>query len=972
MFNRTISQIAALFLALPWLAYAQASQPSGGELKQWHRVTLTFAGPETSETASPNPFLDFRFNVTFTHASSKATFTVPGFFAADGKAAETSAAGGNQWRVHFTPNQTGEWHWRVSFRTGKDIAVETNLNAGAAWSPLDGKTGSFVIAASDKSAPDFRARGMLDYAGKRYLRFAGDGSYFLKAGVGSPETLLGYADFDGTARDLSTNNFPVAPNSIIKLPALRDGLHHYEAHLEDWRDGDPTWQGGKGKGLIGGLNYLASQHVNALYFLTMNVNGDGRNVWPWVEAWQRDRFDVSKLDQWEIVFSHMTQLGVMPHFVTQETENDHLLDKGDLGIERKLYYRELIARFAHHPALTWNLGEENVQTARQQKDCAAFINQLDPYKHHIVIHNDHWHAKNLRETFDPLLGFKPLTGTALQDFYWNSVHTHVRHYVAASERAGHPWVVAADELGGANYGTFPDADDATHDAPRRFGLWGTLMAGGAGVEWYFGWQNNSPHSDLSAENWRTRETMYQQTKIALDFFRQIPFHEMQSADEIAVGHGVYAFKTTVQSREKIIALYLPNGNGTRFDLGAEPGLYEIKWFNPRQGGGLLDGSIKRVRGPGFSWTGEPPSEPLQDWAVIVRRIAESAPLTMQFPAREWQRAAPEDLGVNASGLNHALNQWRMATGKDGVDETVIVRRGIVIWSGQQADRAHNIYSATKSFTSTALGLLIADGKLKLNTPAAALDPALKTFYPRATLRHFTTMTSGYNAPGDSRWQEKSADWSATPYTPAAPLFLPGSQFAYWDEAQMMFGRLLTKAAQRDLLELMTERVFAPIGMRVESWGTEGEINGIKIRNGCTGLKVNAWELARFGHLFLNQGNWNGQQLIAKDWIAQATRPQVSAKKPVAKTDRAGIDGRGIYGFNWWTNGIDATGARALPDAPAGAYWAEGLHHNILLVIPEWEMVVVRMGEDRSPLGGHEAALNRFVRRLAQSVSPLAR
>jgi hypothetical protein len=125
MFNRTISQIAALFLALPWLAYAQASQPSGGELKQWHRVTLTFAGPETSETASPNPFLDFRFNVTFTHASSKATFTVPGFFAADGKAAETSAAGGNQWRVHFTPNQTGEWHWRVSFRTGKDIAVET-------------------------------------------------------------------------------------------------------------------------------------------------------------------------------------------------------------------------------------------------------------------------------------------------------------------------------------------------------------------------------------------------------------------------------------------------------------------------------------------------------------------------------------------------------------------------------------------------------------------------------------------------------------------------------------------------------------------------------------------------------------------------------------------------------------------------------------------------------------------------------
>jgi hypothetical protein len=160
---------------------------------------------------------------------------------------------------------------------------------------------------------------------------------------------------------------PPAPNPPIHLPSLKDGLHRYEPHVPDWRPGDPTWKGGKGKGLVGGLNYLASQGVNAVYFLTMNVNGDGRNVWPWTDPAVRDRFDGSKLDQWEIVFSHMTRLGLMLHVVTQETENDHLLDGGDLGPERRLYYRELVARFAHHPAITWNLGEENVQSPAQQR-----------------------------------------------------------------------------------------------------------------------------------------------------------------------------------------------------------------------------------------------------------------------------------------------------------------------------------------------------------------------------------------------------------------------------------------------------------------------------------------------------------------------------------------------------------------------------------------------------------------------------
>jgi CubicO group peptidase (beta-lactamase class C family) len=936
-----------------------------GDLRLWYKVTLTFDGPQATEEGSPNPFTDYRLDVTFTHASSGETRMVPGYFAADGNAAETSAGAGSKWRVHFSPHREGAWRWNVNFRQGKGVAVAEDARAGEPWPALDGKTGEFRIGATSAQQPDFRARGPLEYVGSRYLRFAGDQSYFLKGGVDSPETLLGYADFDGTYRDLSTDNRPKALAGIIPLPALKEGLHRYEPHLRDWKPGDPVWQGSKGKGLIGGLNYLASQGINSAYFLTMNVIGDGRNVWPWIHPWKRDRFDCSKLDQWEIVFSHMTRLGIMLHVVLQETENDNLLDRGELGPERKLYVREMVARFAHHPAITWNLGEENVQTVAQQKAFASFIRRTDPYRHHIVIHNDHWHAKNVRETFDPLLGFRPLTGTALQDFYWNDVYTHVKHFVKASAATGHPWVVTADELGGANFGTFTDADDPSHDMPRRYGLWATLMAGGAGVEWYFGWQNASPHSDLSAEDWRTRENMYRQTRIALDFFHEhLPFDRLQPYEDV-VGHGVYA----LAEPGKLYAIYLPHGGATRFHLGDQPGRYEVKWFDPRNGGPLREGSTTHLRGPGPAWTGEPPSDMYEDWLVLVRRVAETAPQKMQFPVSEWRTAPPEEMGVLPVGLQKTLDLWRTFLGEHGVDRVVIARRGVIIHQGKAAQVANNIYSSTKSFTSTALGLLAAEKGISVDAAAVRYEPLLQQYYPQVTLRHFATMTSGYNALGDSRWGEPSKDWSKEPYVPAPPLFPPGKQFAYWDEAQMMFGRILTRIAGVDLMTYLGERLFQPLGMKPQSWGTEGTVNGITIRNGCTGLQLNALDLARFGHLFLNEGNWNGKQLIPAEWAREATRVQVGHDVPPADTDRR-AEGRGRYGLNWWVNGELPEGGRALPDAPVRAYYAAGLNHNICLVVPEWEMVLVRLGEDGRQLGGHDEVLNAVLRKLAPAVYPL--
>lgn len=234
-----ITTAALILLALNGsLATAEPARVAG-ESKLWHKVTLELTGPATSEKADPSPFRDYRLDVTFRHRASAKKLLVPGYFAADGRAAESSADAGDQWRVHFTPPLAGEWIWTVSFRTGRNVAV--GVEEGRPWAPLDGMTGVLTVSASDKTAPDFRARGTLEYNGTRYLRFAGDGSHFVKAGVGSPETLLGYADFDGTFRDTSTDHRPPAPHGIIPLPALEDGLHRYRPHERDWRAGDPSW-----------------------------------------------------------------------------------------------------------------------------------------------------------------------------------------------------------------------------------------------------------------------------------------------------------------------------------------------------------------------------------------------------------------------------------------------------------------------------------------------------------------------------------------------------------------------------------------------------------------------------------------------------------------------------------------------------------------------------------------------------------
>ena len=583
-----------------------AGDPTGGSTlqispnpQQWHPVEVTWTGPAADESDTPSPFVRYRLDAEFTHVATGQSLTVPGFFAADGDAAHTGATGGDCWRVRFAPPKVGDWTVTPSFTDeGRPV-------------PLPG--GSLTVAPSTAASPDLRHHGTLRPGG-HHLVAAGSGRRWFRIGVGSPETLLGYHDFDGTWLDRAEPKV-APPHGPITLPSLDAGLHRYADHVADWSDGDPTWSGGRGKGLIGGINYLASRGINSMYFVTMNVNGDGRNVWPWTSPWEHTRFDVSKLGQWEIVFSHMQSRGVAMQIVLQETENDHLLDRGDLGPDRRRYLREMVARFAHHPGLVWNLGEENLQTPSQQRAMADFLRGTDPYGHAITIHNDHYDPANLSEMFDPLVGEGVIDGTSIQDFHWNDVHAQTLRYRAASAAAGQPWFVCVDEMGGAMFGLPPDADDPGHHDARTKGLWGNLMAGGAGVSWYFGWQNNSPQSDLSAESWRPREEMWQQSRIARDIFETLVTASMRPADDRTLATNDY-----VLAGDERTLIYLPTGGATRLDLGDRTGPHRIRWVDPRTGETGLQGSTDVAWGPGLIATGDPPNRGRDDWLAVVESV----------------------------------------------------------------------------------------------------------------------------------------------------------------------------------------------------------------------------------------------------------------------------------------------------------------------------------------------------------------
>ena len=479
-----------------------------GEPVAWHPLQISFHGPTTDENGvGPHTFLDYRLNVTFTGPSGS-RYVVPGFYDGDGH----GLGSGNVWSARFSPDEGGLWRWEASFRSGPNVAIDLAPDAGHPIG-FDGATGEVVVFDRDLDAEGFLSKGRLEHVGGHYLKFR-DGGYFLKGGTDSPENFLGYAGFDD-----------VQDNGGIGI------IHRYEPHVNDWRPGDPYFvsnlTGVTSKGIVGALNYLSSVGVNSIYFLPMNLGGDGQETCPFVgysqSNFDKTHYDVSRLYQWNQLLDHAQRKGIMLHFVLAETEsgNENWLDDGELGVQRKLFFRELIARFGHGLAIKWNLSEENDFTIPQLKAFATYIRAVDPYDHQIGVHT---HPNNFKD-YPDLLGDPTFTSTSIQ-YSPDYAGAFVEEWRRKSKDSGHKWSIELDENGPASEGL---TDENAEELRRRI-LYDIYFSGGQ-VEWYAGYHSLPLGGDVKMEDFRTRSEMWGYMRIAREFMeRELPFWEMEPAD----------------------------------------------------------------------------------------------------------------------------------------------------------------------------------------------------------------------------------------------------------------------------------------------------------------------------------------------------------------------------------------------------------------------------------------------------------
>ena len=606
---------------------APAAATLDGQLVVWQPLTLRFSGPAAAESdADPNPFLDYRLTVRFLSPSGRA-YEVPGHFDGDGQ----GGGAGHQWAARFAADEPGQWRWCASFRAGPGVAVDLDPSAGAP-AAFDGASGAFDVAsgewrvagAASHSAAvatrhsllatrDLFTLGRLEYVGGHYLKFR-DGPYWLKTGTNSPENLLAYAGFEDTAD--------------TGLPAF---VHAYAAHVADWRPGDPTLSGAadEGKGIIGALNYLADAGVNSVYFLPMNLGGDGGDTWPFLSPGDVTHYDVGKLAQWRVVFEHAQRRGIALHVVLNETEADNRrwLDGGEvitdpLTAPRRLYYRELVARFADLPAIKWNLSEESVFSGAEAIALAGYLAALDWADHPIALHNP-------ADWFGPLedvLGRPEFSLTAIQ-YLPDEAGALVESWRAASAGAGRPWVVELDENRPAGEGLTPDNAGPL----RKTILYDAFFSGAGGVEWYAGYHDLPVGGDLNLEDFRTREEMWTYARHARRFLEaNTPFWLMAPADDLLSGEASdYGGGEVLALPGEVYAVYLPSAL-LPATLAAPDGAYTLRWYDPRTGEFVGQPAAVAATG-GALPLGLPPGDPAADWVTLVTAAAFAPPTPVAYP-----------------------------------------------------------------------------------------------------------------------------------------------------------------------------------------------------------------------------------------------------------------------------------------------------------------------------------------------------
>ena len=679
-------------------------------------MELSFRGPWASDSDdTPNPFLDYRLSVRF-DGPGGTSMTVPGFFDADGASGDI----GNVWTARFLPPVKGTWTATASMRSGSGVALQSAPGAGSPVTTVNGRQITFEVKDIDPDEGGFYRLGTLEDVGRHHRKFQ-HGPFYLKAGINGPENFLAIRALDDITKTQGVGN-----------------LHSYAEHRDDWNPGDPVLRPGNGledgKGAIGALNYLAGKGVNSLFLLVMNLGGDGRDVYPFIGPRNREfekvHYDTSRMRQWNTIFEHAQRVGISLSLVMNETEiaNELWLDNGTLGTERKLFYREMIARFGHHPAIRWNLCEETDFNAATLASFAQWITDLDAYEHPISLHN----RPDDLAVFQSVLNDPNIDAASLQ-FSLNAADEQIEELRTLSEQAGRPWLVDADEMNPWPTGlTDTNADDI-----RKRVLYDALFSGG-GVEFYLGWHDLPLGGDLTLEDFRTREDMWYFVGHARRFMEaELPFWEMEPADDLLRNEALAFGEAQVFAKtDQFYAVYLPDASGpSQLNLGASTGAFEKLWYNPRNG--RYVGAVENLSSPG-GWVdvGPPPSHPNQDWVVLFRR---HAPLSARTSAGSVSAGDDQQVYFHI-GEAYAQRSYILLSSLSGTSQGFVLGGMDVPIDFDRWTRTGLIDTQGFVFTNQ-IGFLNQAGAAAINVH---LNPAFLTGLVGQTMYHCAVTTNPYD------------------------------------------------------------------------------------------------------------------------------------------------------------------------------------------------------------------------------------
>ena len=287
------------------------------------------------------------------------------------------------------------------------------------------------------------------------------------------------------------------------------------------------------------------------------------------------------------------------------------------------------------------------------------------------------------------------------------------------------------------------------------------------------------------------------------------------------------------------------------------------------------------------------------------------------------RSTPESQGIASSALAEFVAELDRDIAH--VHGVMVLRNGRVIaegwWEPYRPEYVHLLHSLSKSFTSTAVGLAVNEGHLSLDDTVVSFFPDKLPESPSPNLqqmriRDLLSMSTGHIGQDLNALSLASEDSIIKAFLALPVAHKPGTHFLYNTPATYMCAAIVEQVTGEKLLDYLRPRLLDPLGIDEAHWSESAE--GVTV--GGWGLSVRTDAIARFGQLYLQQGHWQGQQLIAKDWVRAATSRQTSTgSNPSSDWDQG-------YGYQFWRSRHDS-------------YRGDGAFGQFVLVLPNSNAVI---------------------------------